>query len=166
MKKCKSCEQELREDFFYKAPKTKDGLRSTCIACVKEKQAAWRAKNPDYHKKWREKNPTYQKIWRDKHNPDAAAYAAVRRDGSSRAFSARSIFGQILKMNPCVDCGEDDPIVLECDHLKDKDFNIGTAMRGVWKSSFWDELEKCDIVCANCHKRRTANRNNSWRLNL
>jgi len=63
-----------------------------------------------------------------------------------------------LASHPCVDCGESDPIVLEFDHLRDKSFNIGVGLT----TKRWDELladiEKCEVVCANCHRRRTARR--------
>lgn len=167
MKKCKSCQLELEDHFYYPAPKTKDGLRSTCIGCCKKRQKLWREKNPDYHRKWREANPNYQADWRAKRKPQASVYAAVRSSGSSRAFSARSILGQILLMNPCVDCGEEDVLTLEFDHIEDKEFNIGATLRGSpWKPEFWTEIDKCDIVCANCHKKRTARRCSSWRLSL
>jgi hypothetical protein len=53
-------------------------------------------------------------------------------------------------------CGETDPIVLEFDHLRDKKFNIGKAWRGHEWQSVLDEIAKCEVVCANCHRRRTA----------
>ena len=60
--------------------------------------------------------------------------------------------------NPCLDCGEKDPIVLEFDHLGDKDFNIAKGIRDRnWKTVL-AEIAKCDVVCANCHRRRTARR--------
>ena len=60
--------------------------------------------------------------------------------------------------HPCVDCGETDPIVLEFDHLGDKSFCIGTGFRDRNWQSVLDEIAKCDVVCANCHRRRTARR--------
>jgi hypothetical protein len=56
----------------------------------------------------------------------------------------------------CVDCGEEDPLVLQFDHLGDKTFNIGARLRDrPWKAIL-DEIAKCDVVCANCHRRRTV----------
>ena len=84
------------------------------------------------------------------------AYAKRRRrDNLQRVLD-------YLKTHPCVDCGEDDPIVLEFDHLRDKVANI-SAMRGHpwWKMLL--EIAKCEVVCANCHRRRTAARVESFR---
>lgn len=62
-----------------------------------------------------------------------------------------------LGRHPCVDCGEADPLVLEFDHLGDKKFNISEAIRGYRSmDAFLVELQKCEVVCANCHRRRTA----------
>lgn len=63
-----------------------------------------------------------------------------------------------LRQNPCVDCGESDPIVLEFDHKdpSEKLFNLGsgsTRYRGL--KSIKAEIEKCEIRCANCHRRKT-----------
>jgi hypothetical protein len=63
-----------------------------------------------------------------------------------------------LREHPCVDCGEADPIVLEFDHLRDKKFDIGKGLRDREWQSVLDEMAKCDVVCANCHRRRTARR--------
>jgi hypothetical protein len=58
--------------------------------------------------------------------------------------------------HPCVDCGERDPLVLEFDHLRDKCFGIAQGFRDRNWQSILDEIAKCDVVCANCHRRRTA----------
>ena len=60
--------------------------------------------------------------------------------------------------HPCVDCGETDPVVLEFDHLRDKKFMIATGIRNRNWNDVLDEIAKCDVVCANCHRRRTAKR--------
>ena len=68
--------------------------------------------------------------------------------------------------HPCVDCGEQDPLVLEFDHLGDKLFAIGEGLgRRNWQSIL-DEMAKCEVVCANCHRRRTAVRRRSVRAQL
>ena len=68
--------------------------------------------------------------------------------------------------HPCVDCGEHDPVVLEFDHLRDKSFAIGPELsRRNWQSIL-DEIEKCEVVCASCHRRRTARRRGALRALL
>lgn len=66
----------------------------------------------------------------------------------------------------CVDCGESDPIVLQFDHLPEfeKKFNVGRAITGSTRSweAILEEIAKCDLVCANCHAKRTAERS-GWR---
>ena len=65
--------------------------------------------------------------------------------------------------HPCADCGESDPLVLEFDHLGDKLFTIGDNLRDRSWQSLLDEIAKCEVVCANCHRRRTARRRRSVR---
>lgn len=73
---------------------------------------------------------------------------------------------EYLADNPCTDCGETDPVVLEFDHLGDKKFNISSNF--TWLA--WDlicaEVEKCEVVCANCHRRRTALRGGFLRADV
>jgi hypothetical protein len=56
--------------------------------------------------------------------------------------------------------------VLEFDHLRDKEFTIGQALPYRNWQSILDEIAKCDVVCANCHRRRTARRKGSPRVFL
>ena len=65
---------------------------------------------------------------------------------------------EFFSENPCVDCGEMDPVVLEFDHLGDKKFNIAKGIRDRNWESVLAEIAKCEVVCANCHRRRTARR--------
>jgi hypothetical protein len=68
--------------------------------------------------------------------------------------------------HPCADCGESDPIVLEFDHLGDKLFNIGEALTYRNWESILAEIEKCEVVCANCHRRRTKRNQRAMRIIL
>lgn len=69
----------------------------------------------------------------------------------------------------CEHCGIDDIRVLDFDHLdpKLKSFSIARAIN---ESYSWDkileEIKKCRILCANCHRIRTAEQYNwrKWRL--
>ena len=73
---------------------------------------------------------------------------------------------EFFKEHPCVDCGETDPVVLEFDHLRDKSFAIGTKLAHFAWQTILDEIEKCEVVCANCHRRRTAQRRGALRALL
>lgn len=64
-----------------------------------------------------------------------------------------------LATHPCVDCGESDPVVLEFDHQHSKSFNLGDAPRtGHSVAKCKAEAEKCEVRCANCHRRKTHQR--------
>jgi hypothetical protein len=73
---------------------------------------------------------------------------------------------EYFKTHPCVDCGETDAVVLEFDHLRDKLFDVGRAVRDRGWQSLLNEMEKCEVVCANCHRRRTARRRGALRALL
>lgn len=69
-----------------------------------------------------------------------------------------------LKQHPCVDCGERDVIVLEFDHLRDKVADVSVLARGGYSiETIQKEIDKCEVVCANCHRRRTAKRAGTYR---
>jgi hypothetical protein len=70
-----------------------------------------------------------------------------------------------LEHHPCVDCGLDDPVVLEFDHLAAKTAEVTTlVMREATVEEIQREIDSCEVVCANCHRRRTARRGGWKRL--
>lgn len=73
-----------------------------------------------------------------------------------------------FKSHPCTDCGETDPVVLEFDHLdpEGKSFTIGSALPYRNWERILEEIGKCEVVCANCHRRRTAVRRGTVRVLL
>jgi hypothetical protein len=73
-----------------------------------------------------------------------------------------------LSNNPCVDCGEADPLRLEFDHRSDKHFNIGKSFIGKAKNIdiVQSEIAKCDVRCANCHRVKTHKEQDTWKYRL
>ena len=68
-----------------------------------------------------------------------------------------------LRHHPCVDCGEADPVVLEFDHLGEKTASVAELVSRTASVTAVDaEIAGCEVVCANCHRRRTATRGR-WR---
>lgn len=58
---------------------------------------------------------------------------------------------------PCVDCNRRFPVIcMDFDHLENKKFNIADMPRSVVSlKTLMAEIEKCDVVCACCHRVRT-----------
>ena len=71
-----------------------------------------------------------------------------------------------LSSKECLDCGNSDIRVLEFDHLYNKSFNISSMIGQRKLDSFMDEIFKCDVVCANCHRIRTVERGEQYRSNV
>jgi hypothetical protein len=71
-----------------------------------------------------------------------------------------------FKSHPCTDCGERDPVVLDFDHLRDKEFDISYGLHYKAWEEVLAEIGKCEVVCSNCHRRRTARRRRTIRLLL
>jgi hypothetical protein len=69
---------------------------------------------------------------------------------------------EIKEASGCVDCGITNHIMLDFDHLRDKKYNISRMIHDgfSWKA-IKKEIEKCEVVCANCHRVRTHNRLNA-----
>jgi hypothetical protein len=60
----------------------------------------------------------------------------------------------------CADCKENYPYwILEFDHLGNKEFNISQhRIHTISLDRVKEEIQKCEVVCSNCHKNRTFNR--------
>jgi hypothetical protein len=83
---------------------------------------------------------------------------AEARRKRERAESRTRYLIEYFRAHPCADCGESDPLVLEFDHLRDKRFEVTNQFASRNWQEILDEISKCEVVCANCHRRRTARR--------
>ena len=116
-------------------------------------------KDPEKRKSYkREYSKKYEKTYRDKRSK-------LRR---ARKDNLRQIILDHFKSHSCIDCGETDPIVLEFDHRdsSDKKFTIANVVsHNLSVKILNEEIAKCDVRCANCHRRRTAEQF-GWYKNL
>jgi len=104
-----------------------------------------------YHREWYEQNKERRRKQIYEHR--------ARTKATHRQF-----IWDYLTIHPCVDCGNDDPRVLEFDHLEDKDKAVTQGIEDGWsKSRLLEEIDKCEVRCANCHRIKTQQRQNSWR---
>jgi hypothetical protein len=72
-----------------------------------------------------------------------------------------SAWYRCLKDGPCTDCGGHfDPVVMQWDHLPghQKSANLSDLAGTGSRRRVLEELEKCELVCANCHALRTVRR--------
>lgn len=68
-----------------------------------------------------------------------------------------------MKAGPCFDCGKCfPPECMDFDHVRgEKVGDVGQLFIAVSIEALIDEIEKCDLVCANCHRIRTKKRYNN-----
>lgn len=61
------------------------------------------------------------------------------------------------KQKPCMDCGKQYPhYVMDLDHVRGiKVRNVSGMLDTFSIQRIKDEIEKCDVVCSNCHRERT-----------
>lgn len=66
----------------------------------------------------------------------------------------RLVFEYLL-LHPCAVCGENDPVVLESHHRnpKTKSFNVSVKFKTYKWEVIQKEIDKCEVLCANCHRR-------------
>lgn len=81
-------------------------------------------------------------------------------DRSLRSTAKRREFLRQVKSRPCVDCGIQYPYyVMDFDHRdgEKKSFEMN-RVNYVTMRAIKQEIEKCDVVCSNCHRERTYRR--------
>src|ERR1035437_6516884 len=89
---------------------------------------------------------------------DGVAYQKVKDRQLAQREIKRLIVCDYLSDNPCIDCGQSDIIVLDFDHRGDDHKVSGVVAmmnNGCSPGRMIGEIAKCDIRCANCHRKKT-----------
>lgn len=139
---CSKCKLEKAEEFFHKNKSTKDGLNRECKQCRSEKTKVDYKKDPEKYKK------------------------RAKESNKKTSNKTRKYILNFLKQNPCNQCGISKPELLEFDHLRDKHFNISNAIRYLSTEKIIKEIEKCQVLCGNCHRIKTHKENNTWKYRM
>lgn len=133
-KTCTKCQLTLSiEEFYFKKP----GLRrAICKKCQNAN-----------HRSWYEANMEHVK---------ARASAANKRIRAE----LRELVQSLKEKDPCKDCKRRFPYyVMEYDHISsNKRSEVSNLIGHSSRKTLLDEIAKCDLVCANCHRIRTFSR--------
>lgn len=140
VKTCAKCGLLKSISEFYQRKKHRAGeYYERCKACFKERG---------------------RKYYQDNHTRQLLL--ALRR--KERYRTERKMFIENFKRNkPCLDCGNQYPVyVMDFDHREGSSKVASISWMSMHSTANLEkiklEIEKCDLVCANCHRIRTHDR--------
>lgn len=126
MKICSVCKIQKDETEFTRDKTTSSGLYTACKVCK-------RARDVRQHEVHRQQRNAYYK---------------------ARQQQVTLIVSNIKRSKGCQLCSEREPVCLEFHHLDPtkKDFSI-SARPNMNVETILLEIEKCVVLCSNCHKK-------------
>lgn len=131
-------------------PMTQTRRCSQCKVVKPIASFAWKRKGKRLHSHCRK----CQAIWRRAH------YVTNSKKERSRVLSRRRDLVAWLKLFKtscaCSRCGENHPATLDFHHLDRaaKEIGINTVARRGWSlARIKREIEKCEVLCSNCHRK-------------
>lgn len=127
MKECKDCGEIQDFTAFPKDRTTKDGYRPYCRECNRKKDRQRYHNNPDKYKAMHD---------------DRAAEIRIE------LYCLKASIG-------CARCPETDPRALDFHHKDptNKRDQVPTIWHRYGKTAALDEASKCEVLCANCHRK-------------
>jgi hypothetical protein len=134
-----------------------DSIRRQCTRCLISKPAS------DFNFRWRSKGVRHSYCRECGKKLTQSHYRRRKRlylDRNLNAYAERRQMVIDAKAKPCADCGVQYPYyVMDFDHLDgtQKVFSLNSVHR-VTKRAILREIEKCEVVCSNCHRERTHRR--------
>jgi uncharacterized Zn ribbon protein len=127
MKRCPRCDNDLSEDKFSKNRNRKDGLQVYCKECRK-------------------------KIDKKSYNNSQRRRDKIRQSEKNRIEKIKKMIRRI-KLKGCSKCSEKEPCAIDFHHITDKKSDIASGINRYSIIAIREELRKCIIVCANCHRK-------------
>ena len=125
---CSICKTEKSFDSFLWKNKSKNLKHSVCSECYKKVRKKSYDANSQYYKDKSKKR---------------------RKEHASQ-------YEEYKKSLSCKVCGESETVCLDFHHLyaNEKDFNIAARKHSTTKfEKIVREIEKCVVLCANCHRK-------------
>jgi hypothetical protein len=160
---CSACRTpKPQSEFYRKASRT-----GTCRLCVVKRNKVWASKNKvrksETDRRWRRENKARSiatnKNWVFKNK---ARRSVIHKKSKTKTGPARNALIDAAKSRPCWDCGKSFPTVaMDLDHIPGthKRYAVSVFRKiGFSLNSVKEELAKCQLVCANCHRLRTESR--------
>lgn len=133
-KTCSRCETEKKLSEFRRDKAQPSGYQSWCKVCARSQ---------------------HQSMYTVKYGAKARERNKIRGEDTRRKLH------DFKDAHPCILCGEQERTCLDFHHLDphQKDFGISTLLKGTrsWESIL-KEIEKCVVLCKNCHAKVHANR--------
>jgi hypothetical protein len=100
----------------------------------------------------REKMREYRKKWYDANKETEQDKAKIRQKKRREDFN--KWYYEYKSTLSCIQCGFSHPAAIDFHHRdkKDKEFSPSRMREHTNKKGFLKEIEKCDVLCANCHR--------------
>jgi len=147
MKVCTRCKVKKPESEYFVRDKTIGRLHAQCKSCYQQYRKTYYA---GHYAKY---GDSYRQRARMRH-------LRLRQD-------LRGRMTRYLADKFCEICGESDIRTLDFDHIIPAQKSFGIA-RAIASCLSWDailaEIEKCRILCANCHRKHTATQQGWYRF--
>lgn len=173
MKICRKCKTEQPLENFYDYKPARDGKNYKCKTCCisytldrldqlhpgrKRRGERDHATRAESRKRYRnsEKGKAYDAAYRKTPQAKLSNKEFLKR----RYAEVRKRLNEYKVTRGCNDCGYNTrPEALDFDHLPgtEKVFQVSRITGRSWERVL-EEIAKCELVCANCHRVRTVDR--------
>lgn len=146
-----------------------------CHSCMREYKNKWATDNrarllPNIKKsfsEWRVRNKLEESVRRKAYEVSMPEEIRQQRKDALEAHVRKSYeLIEERRKNGCVDCGEKDVRCLEFDHVRGEKVSSVGHMTRFKHEKLIAEMDKCEVRCANCHKKVTRDRGQHIRPRL